>query len=301
LPHLSQIRTAAILLDLEAVLHSENGQSVSACSSIEAMLGLARSLSKEPLVISQLARIGCIDRPLLPLERVVSRTNFSDAQLAVFIKALNQAENSEALSRALAAEQCIVINIIRKSGAGEIERTFGPEAPPLPLLAIYQATGLAEKDAVTYLDRVQKYMDIMKLPVHDRIKAAQAVQRQPLPRSKIRVFFHFFVSDWADILTLHLRYIAHLRVAQAALAVQRYRLARSGLPENISDIVPAYLPEVPIDPFDGQNIRYRKTAGGFVVYSIGDDGSDDGGREKPKARNTVPSGTTYDITFFVEK
>ena len=57
---------------------------------------------------------------------------------------------------------------------------------------------------------------------------------------------------------------------------------------------------MPTDPFDGAPLRYRRFAKGYVIYSIGSDGHDDGGREKPidwKSTNK----TTYDITFTVER
>jgi hypothetical protein len=37
------------------------------------------------------------------------------------------------------------------------------------------------------------------------------------------------------------------------------------------------LPNVPLDPFDGQPIRYRHTDYGIVIYSVGDNGIDDEG------------------------
>jgi hypothetical protein len=63
----------------------------------------------------------------------------------------------------------------------------------------------------------------------------------------------------------------------AALAVERFRLARGRWPESLADVVPEVLAAVPADPFDGQPLRYRRTAGGVVIYSIGPDGADDGG------------------------
>lgn len=37
-------------------------------------------------------------------------------------------------------------------------------------------------------------------------------------------------------------------------------------------------PEVPLDAYDGKPIRYRRLADGVVVYSVGADGKDDGGK-----------------------
>ena len=99
------------------------------------------------------------------------------------------------------------------------------------------------------------------------------------------------------VMDLDVRNVAHLNTARVGLAVQRYRLASGKLPETLAELVPAYLDAVPKDPFDGKEMRYKKLETGFVVYSIGEDGSDDGGKERPRERSSPPS--PWDVTFFV--
>jgi len=90
-----------------------------------------------------------------------------------------------------------------------------------------------------------------------------------------------------------------IRSARTAVAIERYRLAHTNaLPESLTDLVPAYLPEVPLDLFDGQPLRYRKLPNGYVVYSIGRDLSDDGGKEPPAYPK---SEDRHDLTFTVER
>jgi hypothetical protein len=56
-------------------------------------------------------------------------------------------------------------------------------------------------------------------------------------------------------------------------------------------LVPEFLPAVPVDPADGQPLRYRAAAaGGFTLYSVGEDGVDDGGN--PTNRQPA-SGSLY--------
>ncbi len=43
-------------------------------------------------------------------------------------------------------------------------------------------------------------------------------------------------------------------------------------------MVPKYLPEVPEDPFGDGLLRYERGGGRVVLYSIGPDGTDDGGQ-----------------------
>ena len=106
-----------------------------------------------------------------------------------------------------------------------------------------------------------------------------------------------FAPAFARITELDLRTVAHLRAAQAAVAVERYRLATGVLPAALADLVPGYLDAVPTDPFDGKELRYRKLEVGFVVYSIGEDEIDNGGKEPADKRDRKDC----DVTFIIER
>lgn len=63
-------------------------------------------------------------------------------------------------------------------------------------------------------------------------------------------------------------------------AVRVYRLERDELPDRLEQLTPEFLDELPIDPFDSEDrpLRYVRTDDGYLIYSIGEDGKDDGGR-----------------------
>jgi hypothetical protein len=71
-----------------------------------------------------------------------------------------------------------------------------------------------------------------------------------------------------------LRGHASLRCAQVAVAAERYHRKHGNWPQSLADLVPQFLPAVPLDPFDGKPLRYRRTDQGAVVYSVGEDGGD---------------------------
>lgn len=68
------------------------------------------------------------------------------------------------------------------------------------------------------------------------------------------------------------------------IAIERYRLAHGAFPSRLADLVPAFLESVPPDRFDGKPLRYVLRNGRPVLYSVGGDLKDDGGRP--------PSGTS---------
>jgi hypothetical protein len=66
---------------------------------------------------------------------------------------------------------------------------------------------------------------------------------------------------------------------RVGIALERHRLAHGAHPETLAALVPKFLTEVPLDPCDGQPLRYRlQSDGSPVVWSIGIDGIDEGGK-----------------------
>ena len=76
---------------------------------------------------------------------------------------------------------------------------------------------------------------------------------------------------------------ARLRCASAALGCERYRLARGAWPSALEELVPEFLPRLPIDPFDGKPLRFRRENDQVVFYSVGEDRRDDGGRTEGRS------------------
>jgi len=65
--------------------------------------------------------------------------------------------------------------------------------------------------------------------------------------------------------------------AQAALALELYRRRNGEWPVRLSQLVPEMLPGMPVDHFDGRQLRYRRVDGEPRLYSVGRNQVDDGG------------------------
>lgn len=76
------------------------------------------------------------------------------------------------------------------------------------------------------------------------------------------------------------------RNLHAACALAAYHADHGRYPARLADLVPQYLPAVPEDIFSGQPVVYRPQKDGYVLYSVGDNSKDDGGR----ARGQEPNG-----------
>jgi hypothetical protein len=92
----------------------------------------------------------------------------------------------------------------------------------------------------------------------------------------------------------HNQIVARKSLLAAALAVRCYQSEQSRKPTGLKQLVPDYLQRVPLDPFSGRPMIYRLEGSNWLVYSVGEDGVDDGGEPVAKpVPGTVPQGDLY--------
>lgn len=68
------------------------------------------------------------------------------------------------------------------------------------------------------------------------------------------------------------------RNLEVAFALAAYRRDNKRYPEKLADLAPKYLKAVPGDVFSGKLLVYWPAAKGYVFYSVGANGKDDGGK-----------------------
>lgn len=68
-----------------------------------------------------------------------------------------------------------------------------------------------------------------------------------------------------------------------ACGLERFRLAEGRYPDRLEELVPKYLDAVPEDPHADAAMRYRKGGDGFVLWTVGPDGEDDGADKGEKS------------------
>jgi hypothetical protein len=68
------------------------------------------------------------------------------------------------------------------------------------------------------------------------------------------------------------------RNQELAFALAAYRADQGKYPARLADLAPRYLPAIPGDLFAGKPLAYRVEGKGYLLYSVGQDGKDDGGR-----------------------
>ena len=69
-----------------------------------------------------------------------------------------------------------------------------------------------------------------------------------------------------------------LELAEHSMALAAFRAERGEYPGTLADLVPEYIPAVPVDTFVDRPLVYRREGQGCVLYSVGPNMTDDGGK-----------------------
>jgi hypothetical protein len=82
-----------------------------------------------------------------------------------------------------------------------------------------------------------------------------------------------------------------VRLLAVELALRCYRAENSRPPAHLDELMPKYLSNVPQDPFTSQPLIYRSQGTNWLLYSVGPDEVDDGG--KPMGRGLSSKGDLF--------
>jgi hypothetical protein len=96
------------------------------------------------------------------------------------------------------------------------------------------------------------------------------------------------------------RSTALARLLRMVLALRCYRLQNDCFPDRLETLVPEYASNMPADPYDalGRSLRYVPTSDGYLLYSVGFDGDDDGGRPSPRDSGLLDDGDIRVDSYF---
>ena len=130
-----------------------------------------------------------------------------------------------------------------------------------------------------------QFADAMKLPGQQRLLQFCNICDELEDLSDFYLLTKILVPALGRILEIDVRTTAQVDCAIVALGIERYRLAKGSLPKELAELAPRYIDKVPIDPFDGKPVRYKLTEPGYIVYSVGADGTDEGGLEKGQRKD----------------
>jgi hypothetical protein len=307
LPHLIDLRNLAQTISFEGLLAVENNRPKEAIQSIGTILKLSKTLENEPMLISQLIRYRMDKMAKLTLERCLNAGQLNEEELVSLNQTLQGWEQTNRLALAMIGEQATAIPLFQMNFAqfdsfAQAEdtdiRTIHDGPGAVPLTALMRISGFLQRDLRFYLTVMETNISFSRTPPPNNLaitnvwnNALTEIERRHLIMSAMLLpaLDKAYFKDAESI--------ANIRLSKTAVAVEQFRFSQHRLPMTLDEI---HGTETGTDPFNGQPPRYKRLGKGYVIYSVGSDGQDNGGRERP-ANAKSSDKTAYDITFTVER
>lgn len=83
------------------------------------------------------------------------------------------------------------------------------------------------------------------------------------------------------------QHAVYLAMAETGLALAAYRAEHDEYPEDLAALTPRYANKLPVDPYAlDKPLCYRRQTSGYLLYSVGPDGLDQGGGESERYNNS---------------
>ncbi len=268
-----QMRSGARVLKLNARVAAHRGNTEEVFRSLVAMVHLGEALEYEPVIVSQLVRSAILGIAVAETGNALYDVPFTEEQLVSLQALFHSVDVGEGYQRAFIGERCMVVDILRSSDFADQLGVGGPGTNLIPARFIKQDTG-------TYFRLMEQIIESSQLPFPEGVRQIEAleVQMEELqgPRHLVT---RSVLPSISKVYTARVRTQALCLLTEAAIAIQRYRLANDRLPTKLEELVPKYLKQLPMDPFRGDSsiIYVIESDRQFYLYVVGEDGVDNGG------------------------
>lgn len=309
LPSLSPQRGLAKFLAASALYDHDRGDDASALRQIQRTLFVARAMDHHPAcLIATLVATGMRAMAHDRLMKIAPDLKIGDGAgeapprvMAELIgELLDESDAGSAFRRGFFAERVMVLDATTHVLQGQGARVMssmgagGGGASTLVSPVGRFATGpWIRHDLVLILDAETTMGDAALQPDWPTAQAKVAHLSDPIRAAPFRHFWAGMMMPSPDgALYNRYRLSADRRMAATMLAIRWYAAEHGGkLPPSLDVLVPKYLPAVPRDPFvagAAASIRYISAEPNPRIYSVGKNGIDDGGSDKPTDRSSHP-------------
>lgn len=311
LPHLSKLKGCVRMLSLRASAKLVLGDADAALEDLKLGFYLMQTMRGEPILISHLVRGAMVNLLVQPVWEGIVARGWTDAHLLSLTEALQAPDFLADYGLAMHGEQAFGNGIITwvRSHPGRLDDLLDMSDPdqssirdsvvilnliPQGWLFLEQVNynRLFEELIRPGCDPAARRMDPALFDGHARaLEASLAGNAARRMLADHRMLSRMLLPA----LTRPPQRFAYAQTcldeAALACALERHRLATGQFPETLAALTPRYIARVPNDVASGAPLKYRRIErGGFLLYSVGWNLTDEGGEPSPtKGKRTQES------------
>jgi hypothetical protein len=288
LPFLASLKRCGQMLELRALAELDNGQSDQALADVKLLLRITDSTRNHPFLISHLVRIAMVPLTLQPIYEGLAQHRWSEPQLAELERELAKQDFLADYQSAMRGERVCAIASFEAQRITREYRTVEESYDTNKVVTVslrFMPSAFFYQNELAFA-RLHEQFVLPLVDLTNRVAsparaqaAAAAVKSQGRTYSPYQVQALMVFPAIGKAVQKFAFAQSSIDLARVACALERYRLAQGGHPETLHALVPQFIAKLPHDIISGQPLKYRRDAdGSFVLYSVGWNETDDGGK-----------------------
>jgi hypothetical protein len=320
-PHLSNMRSVARWLSVRCTEKLHSGDLDGALEDIEYLFKIGRLGNEEPMLIQHLVTIAIDSIAFSNVWNLLQESGINENQLRKLNELLENTHNFENYSRAFEFERIGALDTFSRlhqlnSNSDSIKFFMSGDANENPASLSLKWGLFAHKifylykDELHYLELSQEFLTIIRSGAEDP-SYRQCSKKVRVWDDKLKtatkglkkyefILTSLVLPSYERTLTSNFRCETTRQIILAVVELKLYQLKLGNYPMNLNQLVPLYCERTPIDPMDGNSLRYKLNAdGSFLLYSVGENFIDDGGDPNPipNSKNTSAFWEKLDVVY----
>ncbi|MBW2037743.1 MAG: hypothetical protein JRI41_09755 [Deltaproteobacteria bacterium] len=301
MPNLAEFRKLDKALRWRAWLSAEQGHYEDAFGDMKSCYRLGQHLRGDKILIEQLVGIAIEALAVQTVRDILSEYEVDSAILAALQKDLEQITAGEDFTVSMRAERLFMYDEIQRCFT---EDYFGRGHLYWPRLQqICGFTGFRgfvnadfydvlvqighvffthpnKRESREMANRLYSYWETMAGKSPAQIQAERIdIEEEAMEIIRGNIFLEILTPALAKVIEVSYRLSADVKSTMMIISILRYRHDKNNYPEDLDELIAAnYLKKLPMDPFSDKPLVYKKTDDSFMLYSVGRNFKDDGGR-----------------------
>jgi hypothetical protein len=263
------------LLSFEACFRAEGGDVRGALDEWVRGLRLARLTLQRSNVMMALISIANARSLLSVLDRIVAGRPLEVDDLQAVLKELDVAAWRTAVAGSWKGARAVGIETARQILSGTSPEFISGITPRFWL---WLGRPLVRTQAMRQYSEAAEIESLFGVPYAQSRERMNAYDRSHEKETRTgRLYFNGY-SGISAMALKNASLEALMETARIGLAARIYLAREKHWPAAVADLVPGILIEEPMDPFTGKPFVFRVDKDGLLVYSLGSNEKDDGGR-----------------------
>jgi len=273
-PNMGILRTAIKLSSLKALARANKGDIVGACDTLMTSIKVSNHLRNEPALVMCLVRVACLQMTANTLNDIADNFQIPEENAKSLIVELEKINTTESLKKAFIGElwgfgQIIDRVISGKFGYNYIcsQIYYGPPPGDASRLAYFVWKLFIKRDYCEYLRITSLYPKVCDKPFYSSGEAINRIENDISHIPRYCVFSRMFTPNLTGIFERNAEFQTKRAISKIKLALNIYKGKNIAFPENLEQLKPEILREIPIDELTGTPLTYKKDGEKYILFS----------------------------------